>query len=191
MQPCSHPPLLWIKFKTKLYTNVSPLLCPRDQPWRSSWGPRRTWSAQHSRQRRASTVFSARQLWPALTSFSRWPSLAPTAASPNASSTCPAAPSCSHPPSRRRRPRAAQSCEQWGYSPLPTSYALPRALVRGRGVGFPMSSSPKASSGNPSSPPDKMHFRTSGHFAVHFVLISTPVHTCLTQYSILLFSIEV
>lgn len=118
------------------YTNISPLLCCRVQPWPSSWGLRRTWSAQPSHQRRASTAFSAPQLWPASTSFSLWPSPAPTAASPNASSTCPAAPSCSLPPSRRRRPRAAQSCEQWGCPPHPRELLPPPCFSPGKGGGF-------------------------------------------------------
>lgn len=93
---------------TKCQTHLHLSTYDRALLWPSSWVQRLTWSAPHSPQRKASTACSAPQRWPASTSCSRSPSLAPPAASPKDFSTCPASQICSPPPSRRRRPRAAR-----------------------------------------------------------------------------------
>ena len=109
----------------------------RALPWPSSWVLRRTWSARHSPRRKASTASSAPRRWPASTSCSLSQRPAPPAASPKDCSTCPASRICSPPPSRRRRPRAARSCE-WRPLGLQSSHATPKPLPlwsRGRGGG--------------------------------------------------------
>ena len=109
----------------------------RALPWPSSWVLRRTWSARHSPRRKASTASSAPRRWPASTSCSLSRRPAPPAASPKDCSTCPASRICSPPPSRRRRPRAARSCE-WRPLGLQSSHATPKPLPlwsRGRGGG--------------------------------------------------------
>uniref|UniRef100_A0A8C7M7S0 Rho family GTPase 1 n=1 Tax=Oncorhynchus kisutch TaxID=8019 RepID=A0A8C7M7S0_ONCKI len=85
--------------------------CCRGPPWPSNLVRRPTWSVQPSPQRRASTVCSVLQPWPASTSCSPPPSPAPPDASPRDSSFCPASLTSSPLPSARTRPRAAPSCE--------------------------------------------------------------------------------
>lgn len=85
----------------------------RDRPWPSSWELKLTWSAQPSRRRRASTVFSVLRLWPAWTNSSLPTNPAQSADSPRDSYTCPAGQSSSLPPSARTSPRAAPLCEYW------------------------------------------------------------------------------
>lgn len=111
--------------------------CCRALPWPSSWVQRPTWSARRSPQRRASTASSVPLRWPASTSCSLSQSPAPPAASRKDFSTCPASQICSPPPSRKRRPRAAQSCE-WRPLGLKSSHATPSPLPLwswGRGGG--------------------------------------------------------
>lgn len=102
--------------------------------WRSNWARRPTWSAQPSPRRKASTASSAPQRWPAWTSSKPSQRTAPPAVSPKDSSTYRARQTCSPPPSRRKRPRAARSCEwrtcgwQSAYYPKPLA-----SLVLGKG----------------------------------------------------------
>lgn len=83
----------------------------RVRPWPSSWERRLTLSAPPSHRRRASTVFSELQLWPAWTSSSLLANPALCAASPRDSCISPVRQSCCPPRSTRTSPRAAPSCE--------------------------------------------------------------------------------
>lgn len=150
----------------------------RDLPWPSSWVPGLTWSARRSPRRKASTASSALQRWPASTSCSRSPSPAPPAASPKDSSTCPASLTCSPPPSRRRRPRAAQSCE-WRPLGLRFSRATPSPCLFGLGEGgvgmMVLSGLPAESFPHP--PGNQTPLRRGGHIAVHLLLnLSAHIH---------------
>lgn len=103
--------------------------------WPSSWVQRLTWNAQRSPRRKASTACSAPQPWPASTSCSPSRRPAPPAASPKDFSTFPASRICSPLPSRRRRPRAARSCE-WRplrLQPVIIRPQAPASLVSGKG----------------------------------------------------------
>lgn len=143
----------------------------RVRPWPSSWVQRLTWSAQRSPRRRASTACSARPRWPASTSCSLSPRPAPPAASPKDSSTCPASQICSPPPSRRRRPRAARSCE-WRPLGLQSSHATPSPCLFGLGEGgvgtMVLSGLPAESFPHP--PGNQTPLRRGGHLAVHLLL---------------------
>lgn len=83
----------------------------RVRHWPSSSEPRPTWSAQPSRQKRASRAFSVPQLWPASTSSTLPTNPARSAASLRDCYTCPARPTSSPPPSARTSPKAAPSCD--------------------------------------------------------------------------------
>lgn len=139
--------------------------------WPSSWVQRPTWSAQHSPRRKASTACSALQRWPASTSCSLSQSPAPPAASPKDFSTCPASRICSPPPSRRRRPRAARSCE-WRPLGLQSSHATPSPCLFGLGEGgvgtMVLSGLPAESFPHP--PRNQTPLRRGGHLAVHLLL---------------------
>lgn len=143
----------------------------RVQRWLSSWVQRPTWSALHSPQKRASTACSAPPQWRASTSCSRSQSPAPPGAFLKDFSTCPASRICSPPPSRRRRPRAARSCE-WSSSGLQSSHAIPSPCLFGPGEGgvgtMVLSGLPAGSFPHP--PRNQTPLRRGGHPAVHLLL---------------------
>lgn len=146
--------------------------------WPSSWVQRLTWNAQRSPQRKASTVCSAPQPWPASTSCNPSRRPAPPAVSPKDFSTFPASRICSLLPWKRRRPRAVLSCE-WGPPGLHSPYdpKPPASLVSGKGgwawfyQGFLL---------NPSlhPPGNQTPLRRGGHHAVH-LLLNLLAHICL------------
>lgn len=146
--------------------------------WPSSWVQRLIWSAQRSPRRKASTVSSALQRWPASTSCSLSRNPVPPAASPKDFSTCPASPICSPPPSRRRRPRAALLCE-WRPLGLQFSHATPSPCLFGLGEGgvgmMVLSGLPAESFPHP--PRNQTPLRRGGHLAVHLLLnLSAHIH---------------
>lgn len=139
--------------------------------WPNSWVQRLISSARRSPPRKASTVYSAPQRWPASTSCSLSRSPAPPAASPKDSSTCPASQICCPPPSRRRRPRAARSCESRPPG-LQSSHATPSPCLFGLGEGgvgtMALSGLPAESFPHP--PRNQTPLRRGGHLAVHLLL---------------------
>ncbi|TNN82835.1 hypothetical protein EYF80_006792 [Liparis tanakae] len=156
--------------------------------WPSSWVRKLTWSAQRSPRRKASTACSARRRWRASTSCSRSPSRAPPAACPKDCSTCPASRICSLPPSRRRRPRAARSCE-WRPPGLQSSHATPSPCLFGLGEGgvgtMALSGLPAESFPHP--PGIQTPLSRGGHSAVH-LLLNLLAHIHLFPLLFILFS---
>lgn len=146
-------------------------MCCRVLLWPSSWVQRLIWSAQRSHLRKASTASSAPQRWPASTSCSLCRNRAPPAASPKDFSTCPASQICSPPHSRRRRRRAARSCE-WRPPGLQFSHTTPSPCLFGLGEGgvgtMVLSGHPAESFPHP--PRNQMPLRRGGHLAVHLLL---------------------
>lgn len=163
------------------------LLC-RVLLWRSSWVQRPTWNAQHSPLRKASTASSAPRQWPAWTSYKPCQRTAPPAASPKDSSTSRASQICFPPPSRRRRPRAARSCEWrtrgWQSSYYPKPLALFGLGEGGGGHGFIRTPCWTL----PSPPPrNRTPLSRGGHLAVH-LLLNLSAHICLFPLLFILLS---